>query len=241
MGRRLEARAGHLRRDPGPSGGTRATALAWGARTRQRGLSLLFALIALAAISLAAVALVRAVDTGSLVIGNLGFKQDATSAAAQGAEVAVAWLQARAGTAALHADAPAAGYYASSLDALDATGQGSTLASRALVDWTNDVCASSGVPDGGCMAASAELSLNGGANRVRYVITRLCATEGDPSVVDCAFPLKSATSAGGNRGVVDYKAGKATVAVSNQQYYRIVVRALSARGTVAFTETLLQL
>ena len=42
---------------------------------RQRGVSLIFALMALAVISLAAVALVRSVDTTSLVIGNLGFKQ----------------------------------------------------------------------------------------------------------------------------------------------------------------------
>ena len=39
------------------------------------------ALLALAAISLAAVALVRSVHGGSLVIGNIGFKQDTTRAA----------------------------------------------------------------------------------------------------------------------------------------------------------------
>ena len=208
-------------------------------RTRQRGLSLLFALMALAAISLAAVALVRSVDTGALVIGNLGFKQDATAAASQGAEAAIAWLQANAG-AKLHTDRPASGYYAASRDALDATGQGSAATTRAVVDWASDSC-DSYASYGSCVAASAELSLNGGANRARYVITRLCATEGNPSAVDCAFPFRSATSSGGNKGVVDYKVGKAVVAVSNQQYYRIVVRAQSARGTVAFTETIVQL
>jgi hypothetical protein len=59
--------------------------------------------------------------------------------------------------------------------------------------------------------------------------------------VDCAFPLHSATTSGGNKGVVDYKAGKAAVAVATLQYYRIVVRSQSARGTVAFTETIVQL
>ncbi len=48
----------------------------------------LFALLALAAMSLAAVALVRSVDGGSLVIGNLGFKQDTTRAADRAAELA---------------------------------------------------------------------------------------------------------------------------------------------------------
>lgn len=210
-------------------------------RTRQRGMSLLFALIALVAISLAAVALVRSVDTSGLVIGNLGFKQDATAASAQGAETAIAWLQANAGTN-LHTDRAASGYYAASLDALDPTGQASKVATRAVVNWDADGCASAGsVGFATCVAPSAEVSLNGGANRVRYVITRLCSAEGNPAVVDCAFPPGAATSSGGNKGVVDYKQGKAALAVSNQQYYRIIVRALSARGTTAFTETIVQL
>ena len=50
------------------------------ALVRQRGMSLVFALLALAALSLAGIALVRSVNTSSLVIGNLGFKQGATAA-----------------------------------------------------------------------------------------------------------------------------------------------------------------
>ncbi|MBL8350583.1 MAG: pilus assembly protein PilX [Burkholderiaceae bacterium] len=209
------------------------------ARTRQRGMSLLFALLALAALSLAAVGLVRSVETGSLVIGNIGFKQDATAAASQAAEAAITWLRANAG-ANLQTDRPASGYYAASRDALDVTGQGSTAANRAVVDWAGNQC-SNYDGFGSCVTPSAELSLNGGANRARYLITRLCVSEGDPAAVDCAFPLRSATSSGSNKGVVDYKVGKAVVAVSTLQYYRIVVRSLSARGTVAFTETIVQL
>jgi type IV pilus assembly protein PilX len=209
------------------------------ARSRQRGMSLLFALLALAALSLASVALIRSVETGSRVIGNIGFKQDATSAASQGAEAAITWLQANIGTN-LHTDKPASGYYAASRDALDVTGQASGAANRAVVDWAGDNCASYAV-FGTCVSASAEQSLNGGANRARFVITRLCSGEGEPTAVDCAFPLRSATTSGGNKGVVDYKAGKAVVAVSTLQYYRIVVRSQSARGTVAFTETIVQL
>lgn len=208
---------------------------------RQRGLSLLFALLALAAISLAAVALVRSVDTGSVVIGNLGFKQDATAAAGQAAEQAIGWLVAHAGTD-LHNDNVAVGYYASSLDALDVTGSGSSSATRAVVDWGADGCSAyAKVGFAACLTPSPEIVLNGGANRARFVIARLCAAEGSPAVVDCAFPFTSAFSSGGNKGVVDYKAGKAMLAMSSQQYYRIVVRAQSARGTVSFTETIVQL
>ena len=84
----------------------------------QRGVSLIFALLALGAMLLAAVALVRAVDSGALVLGNLGFKQDATSAADRAAEYARTCLNGGGGCAVianLNADgAIGTGYYASS-------------------------------------------------------------------------------------------------------------------------------
>lgn len=209
----------------------------------QQGVSLMFALMALVVISLAAVALVRSVDTSSLVIGNLGFKQDATSAASQAAETAVAFLNANVG-ANLENDVPASGYYASSRDTLDVTGQASTNTNRAVVDWTGDgKCSLYATGSYGlCVRASDEISLNGGANKARYIITRLCATEGAPAAIDCAVPTGSALTGGGNKGTPGYGTGqKADVIVVNSQYYRIVVRATSARGTVSFTETMVQL
>lgn len=53
-------------------------------KARQTGLVLFVALIALVAMSLAAAALVRSVDTGVLVSGNLAFKQSATMSADSG-------------------------------------------------------------------------------------------------------------------------------------------------------------
>ena len=50
----------------------------------QQGLVLFVALIALVAMSLAAAALVRTVDTGVMVAGNLAFKQSATMSADSG-------------------------------------------------------------------------------------------------------------------------------------------------------------
>lgn len=216
---------------------------------RRRGMSLLFALLALAVLSLAAMALVRSVDTSSLVIGNLGFKQDATSAASQAAEQAISWLQTNAG-ATLYTDKPASGYYAASMDALDPTGHGTTD-DRAVVDWNSDSCASMNAASyARCVTASAEITLNNGANTARYIITRLCASEGNPSETNpgplnprptCAFPLGSVTASGGYKGALDYKPARVTAQVSNQQYYRIVVRATGGRGTVSYTETIVQM
>ena len=59
---------------------------------RQRGVVLFFALIALVVMSLAAVALIRSVDTNTLIAGNLAFKQASTSSGDIGVESAIATL-----------------------------------------------------------------------------------------------------------------------------------------------------
>ncbi|MBA3032649.1 MAG: hypothetical protein KKF85_04785 [Gammaproteobacteria bacterium] len=61
---------------------------------KQRGLVLFFALIALVVLSLAAVALIRTVDTSTIIAGNLAFKQSATRSGDLGTEAAIAWLTA---------------------------------------------------------------------------------------------------------------------------------------------------
>lgn len=62
---------------------------------KQRGVVLFFALIALLAMSLAAVALVRSVDTNTLIAGNLAFKQSAATSGDAGIEQAINWLKAQ--------------------------------------------------------------------------------------------------------------------------------------------------
>jgi Tfp pilus assembly protein PilX len=59
---------------------------------RQRGVVLFFALIALVVMSLAAVALIRSVDTSTLIAGNLAFRQSARTAGDRGFEDALSWL-----------------------------------------------------------------------------------------------------------------------------------------------------
>jgi len=61
---------------------------------KQRGVVLFFALIALVVMSLAAVALIRSVDTSTLIAGNLAFRQAATTSGDAGVESAVAAMAA---------------------------------------------------------------------------------------------------------------------------------------------------
>jgi len=211
------------------------------AHASERGVSLLFALIALVALALASVALVRSVDTGALVIGNVGFKQDATASADQIANQAMEWLSAELvvnGGVGLYDNIVDDGYYATSLDALDPTGNGSTDASRAIVDWNGDDCAyaAAGSFDT-CIAPSGGKA--GGQNVGRWVITRLCRTTGAPGAAgnSCAVPLtKVAVESGG--GECKYGNCSRFGPGSGGPYFRIIVRSVGARSTVSFTESI---
>lgn len=206
-------------------------------RPGQRGSALFFSLIALVALALASVALVRSVDTGTLVMGNLGFKQDATASSDQAAEAAVAWLTANLAGTTLNNNNVAAGYYASSLDALDAAGNG-TDPDRALVDWNDDGCAYGGGFTGACIEASPPATYNG--NTASYVITRLCVSTGPSNAVpnSCVTPITKVSAEAPGRGGISYVTERLNAA-GGSPYYRILVRSVSGRGTVSYTETVL--
>lgn len=88
--------------------------LALQSHTRQSGVVLFFALIALVIMSLAAVALIRSVDTNTLIAGNLAFKQSAIASADNGLEAAISWLKAN--STSLTDDQSSSGYYATTED-----------------------------------------------------------------------------------------------------------------------------
>jgi hypothetical protein len=213
---------------------------------RQHGLSLIFALLALVALSLGAVALIRSVDTGTLVLGNLGFKQEATVAADRATEDAIGWLQGYSGT---NTDSNSTtggggrnGYYANSHDivsgtAVDVTGQQGSSATRELVDWDGDGCAFAATP-GSCVlnpyAVDASVTPN---VRAQYVIFRLCKANGAITAdSDCVKPANAASTSN-KRGKLDYSDYARFGGVSGP-YYRIVVRSVSGHNAATFTETI---
>lgn len=145
---------------------------------RQRGVVLFFTLIALLAISLAAVALIRSVDTSTLIAGNIAFKQAATTSADSGVERAMDWLTAtdtansgvdvRTNTAhTFNIDAPTVGYYSSVNPALSLTdGTG--------IQWNNN--------------DSVLVGTDGSGNTTRYVIQRMCRVANTPTATaNCLF------------------------------------------------------
>lgn len=215
----------HARSRPGP-------------RT-QRGVSLLFALLALVAMGLASAALVQSVGTGASVIGNLGLKQDATAAADQATRQAIdaAYTRLKANSTSLNNDNAAIGYYASSNDLIDVTGnQLPSSSTRNLVNWQNNCDGATGTCN--LTPFTIEAGING--NTAQYVIFRLCSAAGDPaadSSIGCARPLTASKVASNYMGFQAYGSAR-TEETSLTPSYRIVVRVAGARNTISYTESI---
>src|SRR5690242_5408269 len=88
-------------------------------RSAQQGVVLLVALIVLIAMTLAGIGIMRSIDTGTLVAGNIGFRQAAVATGDSGIEQARSWLIANRNS--LDNNNTALGYYATRQDSLDLT------------------------------------------------------------------------------------------------------------------------
>ena len=176
---------------------------------KQQGVVLFFALIALVVMSLAAVALIRSVDTNSLIAGNLSFKQSSMLSADTGVETAVTWVTNNAGL--LEADSTANGYYATS----DVPAHPDA---KALVD-------ASGV-------AGIIVNPDSQGNTITYVIQRMCKSIGPSKPEDCLFgPLtEPADNKGVNKEV--YPTGKAASLI-----YRVTAKVVGPKNTVSYIQT----
>ena len=207
----------------------------------QWGASLLFALLALAAMSLAAVALVRSVDTSSLVVGNIAFKQASVAISGRATEEAINKMIALRAASGLDAEQPGVGYYPVAYEKLDPTGR-STDVTRAVVDWDDTACATpyaSGTFTGGCLSTYLINPPPVSQYTVRYVITRLCTQASPPTSAGnaCAKPISSGVSSGAGKGAPGYTPGGSTT-IDPGPYYRVVVRTTGPRNTVGYSETI---
>ena len=200
---------------------------------QRTGAGLVVELIMLVMMSAGAISLVRAVSTGKLMAANLAFRQAAVLASDAGNEAAIEWLRTQIATAALYADQPNQGYYASAPDDLDITG---TQSSGVVIDWDDDDCNKASAPT--CVKASKSLAADAAGNVVRYAIHRLCRLAGSPQggANSCLMAGGSA-SASSKRSSLSYGASS-RFSTSMQVYYRITVRVRGPRNTVVFTQSL---
>jgi Tfp pilus assembly protein PilX len=191
---------------------------------RQRGVTLFISLIVLVAMTLAAIAMMRSVDTATVVAGNIGFRQSSVSAADQGLQAAYGWLGANIALATISNDATAQGYF-SSVPAGETPDWYLNSAS-----WLNALAINGGTPDAA-------------GNTVSYVIHRLCpvpncspnATCGGVTNV-CGQTLSSTAISGEG---VDLSAPN-FFTTPPQTHYRITVRSIGPRNSVAYIQTLMR-
>jgi type IV pilus assembly protein PilX len=194
---------------------------------RQRGVVLLIALIVLVAMTLAGIGMMRSIDSGTLVAGNIGFREAAVATADTGVESARTWLLANMNN--LQADVPASGYYSTRQDSLDITGN-MTEGGHDGVNW--------GGSDPTQLVTAYSLgSVDASGGSVFYLIHRLCSQPGAISGVtnqNCA--ISSIQQSGSTQASPTYSAYALTTQV--QVYYRITVRVTGVKNTVSYVQAI---
>jgi Tfp pilus assembly protein PilX len=186
------------------------------AKHAQRGVVMIMALIVLVAITVAAIALTRSVDTATLIAGNLAFKKSATRAADKGIEQAVAILKQKAIAGTLDSNDPSNGYFAT----LRSNDSPTTENWQSF--WATNYA-----------AASYAMDVDQFGNQVSFVINRECANAAPPGAGGQCVASPAVTVAAGN----SQEAGEIELATSSQIYYRITVRVSGPRRTESYVQS----
>jgi len=147
-------------------------------QSQQRGVVLFIALIVLVAMTMAGIAIMRSVDTGNLISGNLAFKQGTLQGGDFAVNGAVTYLLAQEFTGQLDNTNPSAGYMAIGYNAMTEP------------DWTSDAA----------WANAVTVGTDATGNKAEYLINRLCDTQGAPNSVNCARIQKVGGEAGNSQG-----------------------------------------
>jgi type IV pilus assembly protein PilX len=191
------------------------------ARSRQRGVVLFVALIVMVAMSLAAIALIRSVDTTNAIVGNLAFRMASILPANASIEQAAGALFSDADIASVvhiadkNNDLTAENYYARRLGGEDARGVPALLQKKSTA-----------------AALTKRFDATDSDTHVTYLIERMCLGVGAPTTGNCDLvPPK------GNPGntLGDAGAGPGSV-----PFYRITVRVDGPKNTASFVQAMLK-
>lgn len=185
-----------------------------GDRRDQGGIALVVALIVLAAMSLAAAALMRAVDTTVAVSGNLGFREASIPPVNMAVEEAFAALFENDLLADRDRDLPAQNYYGSLQPGEDVRG-----VPFVLQEPRN-------------YPVAARVLDAGDGNTLRYIIERMCLRPGPTTPAHCALAKPHAPSAPATPA-------SDTVAPTIS-FFRVTVRVDGPRNTVSHVQAMLR-
>lgn len=181
---------------------------------RQDGVVLFVALIVLIIMTLAGLALLRQMGAGASIAGNVAFKENATSVADRGIEVANDWVVRNYPITAF--DSVADGYISNWGTSVDPT----------TFDWDNQ----------------SKLLLEDDAqtgNKTRYIIHRLCESK-NMSALDPAQKCSDSPvlNAGESRSGASYPGVLPGTTI--KPFFRITARVEGPRNTISFTQVLIQ-
>ena len=199
--------------------------------SRQQGVVLFIALIVMVAMSLAAIALMRSVDTTSAVIGNLAFRQASILPANFGIEDAAAGLFNDANPANVaripdvRIDTPAQNYYATHSQA---------------AGWDDQYGVPQPLQTKAAAAALARSQADGAGNTVTYVTERMCnpnapVIPADKSAANTWCDMMPPKQSPGTT-INDPMAAL----LSAQPFYRVTVRVDGPQNTVSFAQAMLR-
>jgi type IV pilus assembly protein PilX len=207
-----------------------------GVRARQKGVSLLIALIVLVIMTLAGIELMRSVDTTNIIAGNLGFQQAATHSGDAAIETAIAWLQTQSSTQ-LQSDICGSGYHASYTPVQEPP-VSTSANTQTWSQWWNTVAGQ------GCITAFTATDPAG--NQWAYTINRMCsypgASQDGPVLVGgvtqyqyCSAPPFAVAS---STAINDQAPGSPPLNAPPQVYYRITANITGPRGTSSYIQAI---
>lgn len=218
--------------------------------SRQRGVTLMIALVILVVMTIGGLTLVRSIDTTNLVAGNLAFQQAALRSGEAGIEDAVRNVIERPGAAtnsSLWNNDFTRGYAASIECATPFTGNcdfpaGFTdPANPTNRNWDaywrvlNPNPVASPVAPRSCVERVCTMPTDASGNRVSYHIQRLCRVQGDPKQLPTGCPSAERKSPlSGNPLDPDAP----SYLKLEQYYYRITVRVTGPRNTVSYLQAI---
>jgi type IV pilus assembly protein PilX len=188
---------------------------------------LFLAMIALVVMSLAAVALIRSVDTNSMITGNLTYKQTAAISSSYGIE-SMADIIGPQSLSYGNANDAANGYYAvcTTFDggSTDRCSGNNLTADASWVPGTSSSLATTGVAAG----------KDAYGNTIQYIVERMCHTAGAPSNAAC---LQAGVDLDNNTKKVlnEPNAGAPEVA-TDLPLYRVTVRIAGPKNTVSYIQ-----
>lgn len=194
--------------------------------SRQGGSVLFFTLIALVAMTLATLALVRSVDTNTLISGNLAFRQAATTSGDAGIEAAIATMAATQtannaksvymdATHAFNISSATTGYYSNADPLLNLTLDAT---------WTD--------------AASSDAVTDSSGNTYRYIIQRMCRTANQVlSKTNCLFSGTAKDNSGKEIPLAsNICEGPGCPSAGQSPQYRVTVRVTGPKNTISYIQ-----